>query len=125
MPLATPASIHGLQHQANRAALGGDEQVDRLGALGRHGPDEYLTLVLVLLQHELAGIAGYLADATAFDADAGDFLLRDLAEHGLPVLHVQNLERDGGATECQQQRQQEQALTGVREDHLDWLHERP
>src|SRR3989338_6522903 len=77
--------IDWLQEQGEGAALGSEEQIDRLRALGGDGADVDLAFFLVLLQHELAGVAGDLADAAALEADSGDLLLRDFAEHSVPV----------------------------------------
>ena len=94
--------VDRLQQQRNRAAIGCEEEVDRLGALRVGGPHEDLALLVVLLQDELTRAASDLAHTPALESDAGDLLARDLAERCLPVLRIHDLERVGGINEQQQ-----------------------
>ena len=88
--------VQRLQQQGHRTAVGGDEQVDRAGALGVGRAQEDLSLRLVAFQHEVPRVTGDLADAAVFDGDAGDLSPRHLGHHRLAVLGVQHLQGHGG-----------------------------
>ena len=77
-----------------------DEVDQQLGQLAQSTGRTKSWLANQAIQDYLAREAWQIAEVEAAlrEADAGDFLLRDLAEHRFPVPCVQNLERGSGLT---------------------------